>query len=85
MKIGKVVFAAIAVMLVAVTTSCEPTVTGQGRIDTYFHIPYCPTTDSAFYAADSVPLGCTVPDSGLGLRMSPIMVDGDGSWLKLIQ
>ena len=58
----------VAVFLAAVVTACEPTITGQGRIDTYHHIPYCPTTDSAFWAADSVPLGCVVPDSGLGIR-----------------
>ncbi len=71
----------VGLFLAAVVTACEPSITAQGRVDVEFHIPYCPTTDSAFYAADSVPLGCTVPDSGLGLRASPVLVSGDGAWL----
>ena len=66
-----------ALFLVAVVAACEPTITGEFTLT----VPYCPTSDSLYFAADSVPLGCPVP-AIMGLRAGPLLVSGDGSWLR---
>lgn len=71
----------VSLFLVAVVAACEPSVTAEGQFNFTYDYPYCPTTDSGYWAADSVPLGCPVPDSGLGLRAAPPLVEGDGTWL----
>lgn len=77
---GKLLTLVLALFLVAVVAACEPSITAQGAFDVTITFPYCPTTDSAYFAADSVPLGCPTPAGGLGL-MAPLLVEGDGAWL----
>ncbi len=50
---------AIAIATVVLVAACEPSV--NGTLEVSFDYPFCPTTDSLYVAADSVPLGCPVP------------------------
>jgi hypothetical protein len=43
--------------LVALVASCNATYTVE------LNMPYCPVSDSAKAAADSVPIACVLPDS----------------------
>ena len=49
----------IILLLALLSAACEPTL--SGTLDVNYDYPYCPTTDSLYVAADSVPLGCPVP------------------------
>ncbi len=70
----------VGLFLAVVVIACEPTI--AGTFDVTYDYPYCPTTDSLYFAADSVPLGCPLPTDPLGLRVAPKLVQGDGSWLQ---
>ncbi len=75
----RVLLFVVALLLVGVVTACEPTITGT--FEATVKVPFCPTSDSLYFAADSVPLGCPLPTAPLGFRVAPELVQGDGSWL----
>ncbi len=76
----RALFVVLGLLLVGVVAACEPTVTGA--FDVAVTVPYCPTSDSLYFAADSVPLGCPLPTTPLSLRVAPMLVQGDGAWLR---
>jgi len=55
------VFAAVALFLAVVVTACEPSINGSFEVTADYPYPHCPTSDSLFGQADSVPLGCPLP------------------------
>lgn len=58
-KVKTLAVVAVALFLAVVVTACEPTVALDASLKGW---PYCPTTPTEFVAADSVPLGCPVPE-----------------------
>ncbi len=75
----RVLLFVVALLLVGVVTACEPTITGT--LEVTITVPFCPTNDTLYFEADSVPLGCPLPTDPLGLRAGPLLVQGDGLWL----